>query len=169
MILPLPAIELTDLFTEASLLFDDVGVMQERLSETTEFRKQVQLLLHWLMRQVRPPARHKMIRYACARLRRTPTEASLRDVALSLQISERHLRRLFLDQIGVSPSRYLRLRRFISAVHTIPTSSHSLTEIAHAVNYSDQAHFCRDFKEIAGLTPKEYRNAVDGVPGHIFS
>lgn len=168
-ILPLPASELTDRLTESSLLFEELGRMLERLFESTDFHKQVPLLLHWLMRQVRPPARHKMIRHVCARLRHTPTEANLRDITQSLQISERHLRRLFLEQIGVSPSRYIRLSRFINAIQTIPTSSSSLTEIAHSLYYSDQAHFCRDFKEIAGLTPREYRNGVTGVPGHIFS
>jgi AraC-like DNA-binding protein len=45
----------------------------------------------------------------------------------------------------------------------------SLTEIAHAANYFDQAHFCRDFKEISGITPSEYREKVGPAPGHIFT
>jgi AraC-like DNA-binding protein len=47
-------------------------------------------------------------------------------------------------------------------------SDRSLTDIAYGVYYADQAHFCRDFKEIAGMTPKEYRHRMSPVPGHIF-
>jgi hypothetical protein len=39
----------------------------------------------------------------------------------------------------------------------------------HAAHYYDQAHFCRDFKEIAGMSPSEYRARAGHVPGHLFS
>lgn len=167
-LLPLPVNELIDLPVEAKLIFKDAESIHEKLLETLNFRKQCTLLLDWLQTLLSPPTKHKLIRHVCASLREMPSESKIKEIARSLGISERHLRRLFLQQVGVSPARYLRLSRFIKTIYLIPGSS-SLTEIAHAAEYTDQAHFCRDFKEIAGMTPKEYREGVDGVPGHIFS
>jgi transcriptional regulator GlxA family with amidase domain len=83
-------------------------------------------------------------------------------------MSERHLRRVFLEHVGLTPGHWRRLARFRGAVGLM-ASPCTLTQVAHGAGYADQAHFCRDFAEIAGMTPGEYRQRVGPLPGHIFS
>ncbi len=166
--LPLPSNELAGLPVDAKQIFPGADVIHEKLYFTLDFSERCKLLINWLYSLLKPQSKHKLINYVCTKLREIPAESKVREIARSLEISERHLRRLFTQHVGVSPASYLRLSRFIKSIHFIPGKS-TLTEIAHLSHYTDQAHFCNDFKEIAGMTPKEYRNAFSGVPGHIFS
>ena len=167
-LLPLPINELTDLALESNMLYKETEVLYDKLGEIKEFRKQCSILLNWLQRLLKPPSKHEMILNVCNHLKESPTESNLYQLTRSINISERHLRRLFLQHVGISPAKYLRMSRFIKAINLMSTTK-SLTEIAHAVEYTDQAHFCHDFKSFACITPKNYRKVMSNVPGHIFA
>ena len=59
------------------------------------------------------------------------------------------------------------MSRFVRALHLIPRLP-TLTDVAHAAWYTDQAHFCHDFREFAGITPDAYRRGAGAVPGHLL-
>lgn len=66
-------------------------------------------------------------------------------------ISERQFLRLFYRDVGINPSLYKRLYRFEEILATIRNKPvNSLTELAYNFDYSDQAHFCREFKMFTG-------------------
>jgi AraC-like DNA-binding protein len=74
-------------------------------------------------------------------------------------VGPRHLRRLFLDRIGLTPKRFCRILRFRHAV-SMGRRRHGWAEIAAACGYYDQAHMIRDFREFAGLSPDDWRVSV---------
>lgn len=76
-------------------------------------------------------------------------------VARELGISERHLRRVLQQAIGVGPKTYARLKRFARAVNAAQ-SGHAIhwSAIAADAGYYDQAHLIADFRSIAGTTPQ---------------
>lgn len=81
-----------------------------------------------------------------------PRIASL---ASALGVSERQLRRRFVDGVGYGPKtleRVLRLRRFV-ALAAAPHGAASLAELAFAAGYADQPHLSRECKDLAGCTP----------------
>ena len=82
--------------------------------------------------------------------------------ARELRLSQRQLERLFLERVGVSPKRYARLCRFERAVH-LARGPGTLAEVASAAGYADQAHFIRDFRRLAGATPRRFLQATDFV------
>lgn len=71
--------------------------------------------------------------------------------------NRRQLVRKFSSTIGLSPkklSKTVRLQATLKALLT--TDIISLTDVAYENGYYDQAHFIKDFKELTGLTPREF-------------
>jgi AraC-like DNA-binding protein len=84
-------------------------------------------------------------------------EMSTRPVALvadRIAISERHLRRLFLEHTGLAPKTLQRILRFQTFVQTSDTGA----IIAHAAaeaGYADQPHASRETCRLAGIAPTQ--------------
>lgn len=78
-------------------------------------------------------------------------------VAEALGVSERHLRRVFSDVVGLSPKAYFKLIRFERALKAAKDGrDSSWSDIAVDAGYYDQAHLITDFRSIAGATPREF-------------
>ncbi len=97
----------------------------------------------------RPPAQLALA--AADRL----TSASVSAVADDLGVSERHLRRVFRETVGMSPKAFVRVTRFHRALRAARKDAHaSWASIAAEVGYYDQAHLIAEFRAIAGATPR---------------
>lgn len=83
----------------------------------------------------------------------TPINAILKD-----NISKRRqLERSFIKQVGISPkqlSKAIRLQATLNLL--LNKKSETLTDIAYESEYFDQNHFIKDFKDLVGVTPKEF-------------
>ncbi|MEU8637606.1 helix-turn-helix domain-containing protein [Amycolatopsis sp. NPDC048633] len=77
-------------------------------------------------------------------------------------VSERRLRRRFVQAVGYGPATYLRVSRFQRAVALAPRVA-GLAALAAAAGYSDQAHLSRDCRALTGLTPRGYFRAPSTV------
>jgi hypothetical protein len=80
------------------------------------------------------------------------------NVLLKDNISKRRqLERHFRKQIGISPkqlSKAIRLQTTLNLL--LNKKTETLTDIAYEIDYFDQNHFIKDFKDLVGVTPKEY-------------
>lgn len=95
------------------------------------------------------------IQYAIAALR---TGVRVSQVSLSLGLSPRTLERRFSSQTGITPkcfSRVHRLQRVLSAVRR--TAKPDWCALAAEHGYTDQAHLIHDFRDLADITPSEYK------------
>ncbi len=88
-------------------------------------------------------------------------------IAAELGWSPRHLIARFRDHIGVPPKTLARIIRFHRVVRWLDGQLEvRWAELAHRAGYYDQAHFNRDFRELAGSTPGEIlRRRVAGGGG----
>jgi len=68
-----------------------------------------------------------------------------------------HLAREFRKHHGCSVGQYLRRLRVESASHKLVESDSPLAAIAVEVGFANQAHFCRIFKAVTGISPAQYR------------
>ncbi|WP_315815056.1 helix-turn-helix domain-containing protein [Paraflavitalea speifideaquila] len=66
------------------------------------------------------------------------------------------MQRSFRDTLGASPKTYTRIIRFRNAYRQVIQTAHKKISWAHLSldhGYADQAHFIRDFKAFAGVSP----------------
>jgi AraC-like DNA-binding protein len=94
---------------------------------------------------------------AWSRLVATGGRASIGQIVSDVGCSQKHLIAQFREEIGLSPKTLGRVLRFGRAVRIIKErgGAVTLTEVALDCGYYDQAHFSRDFRAFAGVTPTE--------------
>ena len=81
----------------------------------------------------------------------------IKSICNKLNISESHLRKLFNEQVGMSPKEYSKVLR-INYISSILKQNHcsTLTQLSYELGYYDQAHFIKDFKSVTGRSPRSY-------------
>jgi AraC-like DNA-binding protein len=88
-------------------------------------------------------------------------------VAAALDCSHRHFIARFSEAMGIAPKRYARLARFGRVLRRLERRPDTAwAELALDAGYADQAHFNRDFRAFAGISPGHYR-AVGGAGRHV--
>ena len=86
---------------------------------------------------------------------------SVGDLAAALKVSMRTVHRLAEQYIGLTPHALIRRRRLQEAAeHIRADPSVSLSTVAAAHGFSDQAHFAREFQRFLGQRPREYQGRV---------
>lgn len=74
--------------------------------------------------------------------------------------SAAHLRRLFVQQLGMSPMEYMQKKRMDAAKELlIDDPERSLEEISRILGICSESYFCKLFKQHTGHTPMAYRHA----------
>jgi AraC-like DNA-binding protein len=81
---------------------------------------------------------------------------SVRAVAAGLSVSERTLQRRFRAGVGWTPAEIVRRRRIQDAMAALEEHAPPLADLAFRLGYCDQAHLCRDFRALVGLSPGRY-------------
>ena len=89
----------------------------------------------------------------------TLDEAGEACLAARLGLSARHLRRLFMTQLGITPDGLARSHRAHFARRLLDDTDLSITEIAFTAGYGSARQFNRDCLRIFGATPSHLRAA----------
>ncbi|MDR3368982.1 Ada metal-binding domain-containing protein [Rhodoferax sp.] len=103
-----------------------------------------------------------ILAYQAARLLDSPNgwglEApSVAALARRLGISDRHLRRIFEAQFGVSPLRYLQTRRLLCAKQLLTDTRLPVAQVAHMSGFASVRRFNAAFTGHYGLQPTQLR------------
>jgi AraC family transcriptional regulator of adaptative response / DNA-3-methyladenine glycosylase II len=85
---------------------------------------------------------------------------SIRELSRELLVSDRHLRKLFMDHVGVSPVKIAKYHRALFSKKLLLFSNQSVTDVAFASGFGSIRHFNHVFKETFGKTPTRLRNAL---------
>lgn len=80
-------------------------------------------------------------------------------IAERLGISDRHLRRIFTAQFGVSPVQVLQTRRLLSAKQLIADTRMPLSQVAQTAGFASVRRFNAAFGKHYGFTPSAMRRA----------
>jgi AraC-like DNA-binding protein len=142
--------------------------LRERLCAAHGSRHRVDLLEQMLTARLAGRARHRpSVAVAVAELDRPGVEVG--EVARLVGLSRRRFIEIFTEDVGMTPKRYSVVRRFQRALALAQRRPMSWSRIALECGYYDQAHLCRDWSELTGVSPTDFV-ALRGIPvkdGHV--
>lgn len=85
------------------------------------------------------------------------SEFNVEKLASETGVSRAHLHRKMKEQLGMTPSDFIRNVRLRRACELLQKPDIEITQIAYLVGYTSQSHFSTAFKKFTGYTPSEYR------------
>jgi len=105
-----------------------------------------------------PQPTSTLVKQACAYIQQNYTRSfSLEELSETIGVSKSYLSRIFKIDIGISLWDYLNRYRIQKAKELLLTTDESITAIAANVGYEDTSYFSRVFHEVAGHSPRDYR------------
>ena len=84
-------------------------------------------------------------------------DASLADLAATLDVTDRHLRRVFQEEFGVAPVEYAQTQRLLLAKRLLTDTDLSILDIAMASGFASLRRFNDLFRTRYRMTPGELR------------
>ena len=82
------------------------------------------------------------------------------DLADLIEVSMGQLFRAFKISVGVTPFQYVAKRRVELACLMMRTTREPLSQIAVACGLCDQAHLCKVFRRVIGMSPSDWRRVM---------
>ncbi len=82
---------------------------------------------------------------------------ALADIAKAAHLSVSRLAHVFKEQMSMTLIDYLTHTRIDKAKELLLSTNKSCTQICFEVGYNNQSYFTRTFKDIAGITPRQFR------------
>ena len=79
------------------------------------------------------------------------------DLAKTAHMSETHFRRIFSSYMQMSPLEYINMVRIRASCEHLKKTNESVASIAHKCGFSTNSTFNRNFRQIMGATPTEWR------------
>lgn len=89
------------------------------------------------------------------------SEVTLSALAAELNFSLPYLSRRFRTEMGMNFQQYLQKTRIEHSCRLLAETRLPITQIAQTVGYSDTKHFGKVFREIAHMSPREFRKSVN--------
>lgn len=165
----IPAQEFNDTVVESSQVCESLNELYDQLFLEKTFEKQVEIIRNWLSHKISESKHTRTVHKMHSWFYTQEGEAkSVNELCHKVGISDRQLRRLSTEWLGVNTEAYLLYKKYLTALQLLHNSDLSLTQIGLMAGYYDQSHFIREFKTFTNLTPTEYKSSVKGISGHIF-
>lgn len=93
-----------------------------------------------------------------------PAPLTVQELAADCGYSRQRLTRLVLEEVGIGAKELLRVGRLQRAVVELQEQPGvPLAQTALELGYFDQAHMCRDFRALVGLSPAAVRAAAGSI------
>ncbi len=85
-------------------------------------------------------------------------DISVEGIAAFCGLNRTYFGRIFKETLGKSPQEFLMNYRMTKAAELLKLTKLSIGDIGNAVGYPNQLHFSRAFKNVYGVSPREWRN-----------
>ena len=90
-----------------------------------------------------------------------------KDFARACNLSETHMRRIFIESANITPSEYLNLVQIKKACEMLAKEKCSIEKVSNSVGYPVISTFMRNFKKITGISPNAWRRKALENPENV--
>lgn len=89
-------------------------------------------------------------------------DITVEDIAASCGLNRSYFGKIFHESIGKTPQEFLITYRMVKATELLKLTTLSIGDIGSAVGYPNQLHFSRAFKNVYGISPRQWRYEKGG-------
>ena len=155
-LLPAPLVEYRENVLSRDTCGIDFGFAAIDALAALSDAERVQLLERVLLSRTATLRVDAAVRYSRQRIAETSGAVRVDVLASETGLTIRQLERRFATVVGLTPKALARVIRLQRAIALARNGRATLASIAAAAGYADQAHFNRQFREIAGVTPTQF-------------
>lgn len=135
-----------------------VRALKQELWEKTAIEEQVLLAETVLLRRMELRREEPVFMEAVAEILSRRGALRIRELARDIHVSDRQMQRVFRENMGVSPKTFASLVRYQNLWRDIlAVPGRQIADEVYRLQYTDQAHLCREFKRYHGMTIPQAR------------
>ena len=133
------------------------GELAERCYDAAPVEERLRRAADWVAERVtKARGVDPAIAWAAGRIEQSGGAVSIAELRRQTGLSKTRLAEAFREQIGLAPKLYSRVVRFRRATAMLQKGAQPLIEVALAAGYYDQPHMNAEFRELSGLSPREF-------------
>jgi len=133
------------------------GELAERCYDAASVEERLRRAADWVAERVtKARGVDPAIAWAAGRIEQSGGAVSIAELRWQTALSKTRLAAPFGEQIGLAPKLYSRVVRFRRATAMLQKGAQPLIEVALAAGYYDQPHMNAEFRELSGLSPREF-------------
>lgn len=154
-----PMQNLTNYVVDAELVLkSEILNIRERLLESKTKEEKFQILEENLLQcYLNQLQQNPFVNFAISKILSCPNQISIKEISEKVGYSQKHICKIFKENVGVTPKTFLKIIRFQKAIQQIEQQHFvDWSQIAFDCGFYDQSHFIADFKRFSGFTPSEY-------------
>jgi AraC-like DNA-binding protein len=168
-------IPVNELANETLDLNDIIGTtareLEEQLNDLPKLEDKVKLIEDFLYLRLSCKTEYNWSRiyHNISLINQSKGKITLDQLASDACLSRKQHDRIFKRMVGLAPKQFLKVIRFQFTLYAHQQQPiESLTELAYRCGYYDQSHMINDFRELSGITPKQYFNECNNPISDYF-
>jgi AraC-like DNA-binding protein len=157
-VLALPMAEVSGLVVDLrDVIGRAAGELAARCRDAASVEERFGAAVAWVSERVRRGRRvDPWVAWTAAEIERSAGGARVAALRRETGYSKTRFVAAFREQIGLAPKLYARIVRFRRVLAMLETPANALAEVALATGYYDQPHMNAEFREFAGVTPRQF-------------
>jgi AraC-like DNA-binding protein len=157
-LMPAPQSELSRQVIGLQDLFGRAGLeLAERCHQARSVEERFRIALDWVTERVaRSRGLDRAVGWCAAQIEGSGGTASIARLREQMGFSAPRLLGAFRHQIGLTPKLYARTVRFARLLNLLQMGTPPLAEAALDAGYYDQPHMTAEFRELGGITPRDF-------------
>jgi AraC-like DNA-binding protein len=151
--------ELTDQRIPFQSVSPSVEEVLDRLLESDS--NPLDVVQNWLARTIIPDEKFPLVQSIFRRVRKSSGTMRVGEIASSLGLSPQYLNRVMNDCVGVDLKTFSRIIRMRACTESLRASGVEVDWpiVAADFGFYDQSHLIHEFKDLVGLSPRQFLNS----------